>query len=64
MPILIAIVVVVAIWAGWTAVLMLVWNAVAAALGLPLLTFWLTAGISFLIGCVGSCFRTPRVVKT
>lgn len=42
---------------------MLVWNAIALALGLPQLTYWVTWGILFLLGVVGRMFHTPRPKK-
>lgn len=46
---------------GFWWVIAAVYNAVAPAIGLPKLGYWVIAGICFLIGCVGSCFRsTPK----
>lgn len=46
---------------GWVALLWVVYNAVAPAVGLPALSYWVIFGINFLIGCIGSAFRSPAV---
>lgn len=45
---------------GWTALVLWVFNLVAVALGWPTLTFWPMFGLLFLLGVVGSAFRSHR----
>lgn len=45
---------------GWPALVLWVYNAVAVALGLPVLTYWVMFGVMFLLGVIGSYFRSQK----
>lgn len=46
------------VWAGSTAVVMLLWNFVVVSIfNAPVLSFWQTAALCFLLNIVGQMFK-------
>jgi hypothetical protein len=45
---------------GWPALVLLVYNAVAVALGWKVLTYWVMFGLMFLLGVVAQYFRSQK----